>query len=50
MAEILIKVEHLHKKFKKQEVLHDISGEIHKGDVISIIGPPGPESPPFSVA
>ena len=41
MAEVLIKVEHLHKKFKNQEVLHDISVEIHKGDVISIIGPSG---------
>lgn len=41
MVEVLIKVEHLHKKFKNQEVLHDISVEIHKGDVISIIGPSG---------
>ena len=41
MAEVLIKVEHLHKKFKNQEVLHDITVEIHKGDVISIIGPSG---------
>lgn len=41
MAEVLIKVEHLHKKFKNQEVLHDISVEIHKGDVISVIGPSG---------
>ena len=41
MAEVLIKVEHLHKQFKNQEVLHDISVEIHKGDVISIIGPSG---------
>ena len=41
MVEVLIKVEHLHKQFKNQEVLHDISVEIHKGDVISIIGPSG---------
>lgn len=41
MAEVLIKVEHLHKKFKNQEALHDISVEIHKGDVISVIGPSG---------
>lgn len=37
----MIKVEHLEKKFDNLIVLKDISIEIHKGEVISIIGPSG---------
>lgn len=37
----MIKVEHLSKKFGKNEVLTDISAEIKKGEVVSIIGPSG---------
>ena len=37
----MIKVEHLEKKFGNLVVLKDISIEIHKGEVISIIGPSG---------
>ncbi|MBW9235186.1 peptide ABC transporter ATP-binding protein, partial [Leptospira santarosai] len=34
----MIKVEKLSKKFGNNEVLHDISTEIAKGEVVSIIG------------
>lgn len=37
----MIKVEHLHKKFGTNEVLTNISAEIEKGEVVSIIGPSG---------
>ncbi len=37
----MIKVEHLYKKFGTNEVLTDISAEIKKGEVVSIIGPSG---------
>jgi len=37
----VIKVEHLSKKFKDNEVLHDINVEVKKGEVVSIIGPSG---------
>lgn len=37
----MIKVEHLSKRFKDIEVLKDINLEIHKGEIISIIGPSG---------
>ncbi|MFO7445573.1 MAG: ATP-binding cassette domain-containing protein [Ignavibacteriaceae bacterium] len=37
----MIKVEHLQKKFGNLIVLKDINVEIHKGEVISIIGPSG---------
>lgn len=37
----MIKVEHLEKKFGELTVLKDINVEIHKGEVISIIGPSG---------
>lgn len=37
----MIKVEKLYKKFGNNEVLKDISTEIKKGEVVSIIGPSG---------
>lgn len=37
----MIKVENLYKKFGDNEVLSDISTEIKKGEVVSIIGPSG---------
>ncbi|MGJ0683960.1 amino acid ABC transporter ATP-binding protein [Lactobacillus johnsonii] len=37
----MIKVEHLKKSFEKKEVLKDISANVEKGKVISIIGPSG---------
>src|SRR5690606_19466281 len=37
----VIKVEKLYKKFGNNEVLKDISTEIKKGEVVSIIGPSG---------
>lgn len=39
--EPLIRVEHLGKRFGSVEVLKDINVEIHKGDVVCIIGPSG---------
>ena len=41
--EVLIEIEHLSKSFPGgTEVLKDISLEIHKGDIVAIIGPSGP--------
>lgn len=37
----MIRVEHLHKQFDDLEVLKDISVEIHKGDIVAVIGPSG---------
>jgi polar amino acid transport system ATP-binding protein len=37
----MIRVEHLSKRYGNLVVLKDISAEIHKGEVISIIGPSG---------
>jgi polar amino acid transport system ATP-binding protein len=37
----MIQVEHLSKKYGDVTVLKDISAEIHKGEVVSIIGPSG---------
>ncbi|MBR4943379.1 MAG: amino acid ABC transporter ATP-binding protein, partial [Clostridia bacterium] len=37
----MLKIEHLSKKFDDNEVLKDINLEIHKGDVVAIIGPSG---------
>lgn len=37
----MIKVVNLYKNFGKLEVLKNISAEIHKGDIVAIIGPSG---------
>ena len=37
----LIEVQHLGKRFDKLEVLKDITVDIHKGDVVCVIGPSG---------
>ena len=37
----MIRVEHLSKRFGDLEVLKDVNAEIHKGEVVSIIGPSG---------
>lgn len=37
----MIKIEHLTKRFDDNLILKDINAEIHKGEVISIIGPSG---------
>lgn len=37
----MINIEHVSKSFGNLEVLHDISAEIAKGDVVAIIGPSG---------
>ena len=37
----MIKISHLHKAYSNVTPLKDVSVEIHKGDVISIIGPSG---------
>lgn len=40
-TEVLIKVENLQKKFDDNMVLDGISTEIHKGEVVAVIGPSG---------
>jgi len=37
----ILKINHLSKSFGKNQVLRDIDFEVHKGDVISIIGASG---------
>ena len=37
----MIKVENISKNFAKTHALHNVSLEVHKGDIISIIGPSG---------
>ena len=39
-GESLIRVEDLHKSFGKLNVLNGITDQIHKGEVVTIIGPP----------
>ena len=41
MEDIIIKVENLHKRFGKNEVLRGISTQIKRGEVVTIIGPSG---------
>lgn len=37
----MIKIEHLSKKYHGNVVLDDMNLEIHKGDVVGVIGPSG---------
>lgn len=41
MSECLIKIEHLRKEYPNVKPLKDVSVEINKGDIISVIGPSG---------
>ncbi|EOS8073640.1 amino acid ABC transporter ATP-binding protein [Enterococcus hirae] len=41
MSEEIIKINHLRKSFSENEVLKDISMDIHKGEVVTIIGSSG---------
>ena len=41
MTETILKIEDLHKYFGKNEVLKGIDLEIHRGEVVVIIGPSG---------
>ncbi len=41
MAETLLKIEGLTKSFGNLEVLKGVSTEIHKGEVVVMIGPSG---------
>ena len=37
----MLEFQHVSKTFKSQEVLHDISMEIHDGEFVVLIGPSG---------
>ena len=41
MAQVLLKVENLHKNFGDLHVLKGVHMQVHKGEVISVIGPSG---------
>ncbi len=41
MTDVILQTENLEKRFGRLEVLKGISTEIHKGEVVSIIGPSG---------
>lgn len=41
MGDVVLKCEHLHKNFGKQEILKDVSLELEKGDILGFIGPNG---------
>ena len=41
MAEPILTVRHLTKKYDSQTVLYDINLEIHQGEVVVIVGPSG---------
>ena len=47
-GETLIKVENLQKHFGDNKVLDGINTEIHKGEVVAIIGPSGSGKSTFS--
>ena len=41
MAEELLKIEHLTKKFEDNMILDDVSLTVHRGEVIVVVGPSG---------
>ena len=41
MAEPVLTIEHVMKKYESQTVLYDVSLQVHKGEVIVIVGPSG---------
>ena len=41
MAEELLKIEHLTKKFENNTILDDVSLTVHRGEVIVVVGPSG---------
>ena len=41
MAEPLLTIEHVTKKYESQTVLYDVNLQVHKGEVIVIVGPSG---------
>lgn len=41
MAEELLKIEHLTKKYEENIILNDVGLTVHKGEVIVIVGPSG---------
>ena len=41
MAEELLKIEHLTKKFEGNMILDDVSLTVHRGEVIVVVGPSG---------
>lgn len=41
MSELLVHAVNISKSFQKQEILHDVSPDVSKGEVVCIIGPSG---------
>ena len=41
MTQPLLAVEHLRKDFGRQNILQDVTMEVHKGEVVVIVGPSG---------
>lgn len=41
MSQIYLEMNHIKKTFGELEVLKDISLSVHKGEVVSVIGPSG---------
>lgn len=41
MAEELLKIEHLTKKYEEQVILDDVNLTVKKGEVVVILGPSG---------